>query len=97
MELRDTKKVELQYLDQWFSNLVDTINYDLGQIEGAVPALSMQLTTVDTAPIRYLVESLNKLVDDLNDNMERISDSILSLEARIDALQAPKGDDHGMA
>ena len=86
MELPDIKQVELQSLDQWFSTLVDTVNYDLQTIEGAVVALEDKLTTVDTAPIQYLKDSLNELVKDLNSSFSAINDAISSLDERISAL-----------
>lgn len=81
-------RVEMQYLDLWFANIVDTINYDLGQIEVAVPALAQQLTTVDTAPIQYLRDSLDKLVDGVNKGFVEINEKFRSLDSRIEALEA---------
>lgn len=96
MELIDFKDVELQYLDVWMANLVDNINYDLGQIQIEVPTLDMKLNTIDTAPVEYLAESLNNLVDDLNENMEMIADAVRSIESRLTALEAGKGDKNVM-
>jgi hypothetical protein len=86
VELPELKQVEIQTLDQWFSTLVDTVNYDLQQIESAVVALADMLTTVDTAPIQYLKDSLNELVKNLNANFSKISDEISSMDERISAL-----------
>ncbi len=88
MALPKIELIELHYLDLWFANIVDTINYDLAQIEDAVPALSMLLTNVDTAPIQYLKDSLDALVRDINEGFEKIGDQFRSLEARINALEA---------
>lgn len=87
MELVNLKKMELQNLDQWFATLVDTLNYDIGLINGAVGSLTKNLTTVDTAPIQYLKESLNKLIIDLNESFEVIGDTFDSLDERITALE----------
>lgn len=88
MELPNIKQVELQTLDQWFSTLVDTVNYDLQTIQAALVTLGQQvsLTTVDTAPIQYLKDSLNELVSNLNDSFSTINDAISSLDERITAL-----------
>lgn len=88
MELPNIKQVELQTLDQWFSTLVDTVNYDLQTIQAALVTLGQQvsLTTVDTVPIQYLKDSLNELVSNLNDNFSTINDAISSLDERITAL-----------
>lgn len=82
MALPEIKQVEMQYLNTWFSNLVDNINYDLGQIETAVPALSMVLTNIDTTPIQYLKESLDNLVDNLNAAFTEIDEKLRALEAQ---------------
>jgi hypothetical protein len=88
VELPNIKQVELQTLDQWFSTLVDTVNYDLQTIQAALVTLGQQvsLTTVDTAPIQYLKDSLNELVSNLNDSFSTINDAISSLDERITAL-----------
>ena len=83
MALPEIEKIELQYMDQWFSNVVDTVNYDLNQIEGAVGALSMKLTNIDAAPIQYLRDSLNGLVTNINKAFNKIDDQFSSLESRI--------------
>lgn len=83
MALTKIDRVELQYLDQWFSNIVDAINYDLGKIEIAVPALNMVLTNVDTAPIQYLRDSLDKLVDNINNGFEMIDDRLRKIESQL--------------
>jgi hypothetical protein len=88
MALPKIEPIELQYLDLWFANIVDTINYDLGQIEVAVPALSMMLTTVDTAPIQYLKDSLTRLVATLNQGFEQIDDRMRKIESRIDSINS---------
>ena len=80
MALPKLEPVELHYLDLWFANIVDTINYDLGKIEGAVPALSMVLTNVDTAPIQYLKDSLDGLVKNVNAAFEQIENRLKGLE-----------------
>jgi hypothetical protein len=86
VELPEIKQVETQTLDQWFSNVVDTVNYDLEQIESAVVALENALTTIDTAPIQYLKDSLNELVKNLNSNFSAITDKISSMDERLSAL-----------
>ena len=86
MALPKIEQIELQYLDQWFANLVDAINYDLTKIEGAVVALSMQLTNIDTAPIQYLKDSLNNLVKDINNGFETIDNQFRALDSRIKAI-----------
>lgn len=79
--------VEMQYLDLWFANIVDTINYDLTKIESAVPALAQQLTNVDTAPIQYLKDSLDQLVKNVNKGFDQINDKFRSLDSRIESLE----------
>lgn len=86
MELPKLKEVQLQYMDQWFSNLVDTMNTNLANIETAVVALSMQLTNLDTAPFQYLRDSLNDLVNNVNDGFDKIQDEFKSLDSRIKAI-----------
>lgn len=87
MELPDIEKIELQDLDRWFSTLVDVLNYDFGQIEDAVIALDNQLTNVDTAPIQYLKNSLNRLVDNLNTSYAMIGNELRSMDERIKVLE----------
>ena len=84
------EQIELQYLDLWFANIVDTLNYDLGKIEIAVPALSMVLTNLDTAPIQYLKDSFTKLVDNINDAFEQIDDRLGKIESQLKTLQGGK-------
>jgi hypothetical protein len=81
MALPKIKPVDLQYLDNWFSNVVDALNYDLGKIEDAVPTLDMVLTNIDTAPIQYLRDSLNKLVEDINVGFEQIDNRLRDIES----------------
>ncbi len=83
MALPKIDPVELHYLDLWFANIVDTINYDLGKIEGAVPALNMVLTNIDTAPIQYLTNSLDELVKSMNAGFEQVEQSFNSIESRL--------------
>jgi flagellar capping protein FliD len=75
-------KVELHDLNNWFSNLVDNINYDLEKIEVAVPALNMVLTTIDTAPIQYLKDSLDKMIDGVNKSLSDMESRLKALEAK---------------
>lgn len=86
VELPKLKEVQLQYMDQWFSNLVDTMNTNLANIEAAVMALSMQLTNLDTAPFQYLRDSLNELVNNVNDGFEKIQDEFKTLDSRLKAI-----------
>lgn len=81
MALPKLEKAELQYLDSWFANIVDAINYDLGKIEAAVPTLSMVLTNIDTAPVKYLRDSLDNLVDNVNKALELIDDRLRKIES----------------
>ena len=78
MALPKMEKIDLQYLDQWFANVTGIINYDLQQIETAVPALNMVLTNLDVAPIQDLIDSLNELVDNINDAFDQIEDRLSS-------------------
>lgn len=82
------KEVEIHELNQWFSNIVDTINFDLGKIEGAVPSLVNILTNIDTAPIAYLKDSLDELVKSLNKGFEQINDKFQSLDSRLKILES---------
>ncbi len=91
MEQPKLEHVELQAIELWFANFVDAINYDLQQIETAVPALDNLLTTIDTPPYRYLTDALNKLIDDVNQSLEENDDRIKSLESQVDDLNAKLG------
>jgi len=82
-ELTNVQEVELQFMDQWFSNLVDTVNYDLQTIMAAAGSLTPTLTTVDTSPIAYLTQSLNKLVETLNSNFDMIEERLRDMDSRI--------------
>jgi hypothetical protein len=82
MALPKIEPLELQYLDLWFANIVDTLNYDLAQIEDAVPALSMLLTNVDTAPVQYLKDSFAKLVENINQGFIQIDDRLRKIESQ---------------
>ena len=86
MELPEIEEVEIQYLDQWFANLVDTVNYDLLKIEGAVIALEKILVNLDTAPIQYLKDSLNEMVKKINTGFDQISEQMNALDSRLKAL-----------
>ena len=86
MELPNISEIELQYLDQWFSNIVDTINFDLQKIEGAVVALNMQLTNLDAAPIQSLKDALNGLVEDLNEGFAQVGEQFDLLDKRLTAI-----------
>jgi hypothetical protein len=91
MALPNIDQIELQYLDIWFSNIVDTMNYDLGLIQNAVPALTSPLITLDTAPIQYLRDSFDKLTNVLNQGFEQIYNEIESLKSRVSALENKGG------
>lgn len=82
MALPDLDEMDLQYLDSWFGNIVDTLNYDIQKIEDEVPALDNILTNVDTAPIQYLKESLDKMVMTVNDAFTQIEERLSALEAK---------------
>jgi hypothetical protein len=82
MALPKIDPVELHYLDLWFANIVDILNYDLGKIEVAVPSLDMVLTNVDTAPIQYLRDSLENLVSNINKGFEQIENRLKMLESQ---------------
>jgi hypothetical protein len=88
VELPKIDEVQLSYIDQWFSNLVDKLNYDISQIESSFTALhvSAQLTNIDTVPIQYLKDSLNKLVKDINKGFDSIKNGFDSLDDRIKKL-----------
>lgn len=86
VELPKLKDVQLQYMDQWFSNLVDTMNTNLANIEAAVVALSMQLTNLDTSPFQYLRDSLHEMVDNINTGFDKIENEFKSLDARLKAI-----------
>jgi len=85
-ELPKVEYVDLHYMNVWFSTLVDNLNFDIGQIESAVSALAMQLNTLDTAPIQYLEDSIDKLVDNINKGFEQIEDRFRSFDERLRRL-----------
>lgn len=87
MALPRIEKVELQFMDQWFANVVDTFNHDMQLIEGQVVALANQLTTFDTAPIAYLNDSLNKLVKNVNDGFGMIDKRLGEMDSRLKRLE----------
>jgi len=91
MALPKIAPIELQYLDLWFANIVDAINYDLIQIEAAVPALSMMLTSIDTVPIQYLKDSFTKLVENINQGFMQIDDRLRDMESRIETIRSKIG------
>jgi hypothetical protein len=86
MALPEIDELDLQYLDSWFANLVDTLNYDLQQLEDVIvptiPALNNVLTNIDTAPIQYLKESLQDMVVNINEAFTQIEDRLAALEAK---------------
>lgn len=88
MELPNINEVQLQTLDQWLSNIVDTFNYDMDKLAIAVPALAMLLTNFDPAPVQYLKDAINQIVNDVNEGFSAISDEIRSLDERITALES---------
>lgn len=87
MALTRIDDIETHTMNQWFANLVDTLNYDLEKIMGAVSGLENALTAVDTAPIDYLTESLAQLVTNVNDNFDIINERLDELESRLDNLE----------
>lgn len=87
MELPKIDEIALQYFDQWLSNLVDTINFDLSQIEVAVVALNKILVNIDAAPFQSLQESLNELVKKINEGFAQINDQFTRFESRLKALE----------
>ncbi len=91
MALPNLDEIELQYLDQWFSNLVDTVNFDLSQIEAQVVALNKMLTNIDAAPIKYLKDSLDSLVKNLNKGFKQIDDKFSAIDAKMNAMEAKYG------
>lgn len=64
--------IDLQNLNRWFSNVVDTVNFDLSQIQIVVPDLNMLLTNLDTPPVEDFNDSLTKLVKSINDGFSQI-------------------------
>ena len=87
MALPEIKDVELQFMDQWFANLVDAINFDLQLLQKAtVLPLTDNLTTVDTSPIAYLNDSLKNLVRNINSAFGMINDRLGEMDSRIKQL-----------
>ena len=86
MELPKLEDIELQYFDQWLSNLVDSVNYDLQQIEIAVIALDKILVNIDAAPFQSLQESLNQMIKGINESFEQITEQFARYERRLKAL-----------
>lgn len=84
MALPKLDQIEIQFLDQWFNNLVDNLNYDIGQIQTAIsmvdPMFDNVLTTIDTAPIAYLRDSLKELVESINEGFSQIEQRLKALE-----------------
>jgi hypothetical protein len=88
MALHKVQPIDLQYLNIWFSNIVDTLNYNIQQIETAVPTLAHLLTTLDTPPDEYLKDSFKKLVENINQSFNDIDDRLRSIESKITTLGA---------
>lgn len=86
MALPKVERIEIHYLDLWFANLVDNMNYNLDKIEGEVPTLDMVLTNLDPAPVQYLRDSFDKLVDNINKGFEQIDDRLRKIESQIGQL-----------
>jgi len=86
VELPKLEDIELQYFDQWLSNLVDSVNYDLQQIEIAVIALDKILVNIDAAPFQSLQESLNQMIKGINESFEQITEQFARYERRLKAL-----------
>lgn len=80
MALTKIEDINLQYLNIWFSNIVDAINFDLTKIQEEVPTLNMVLTTIDAAPIEYLKDSLVDLVKSVNEAFDQIDERLSRLE-----------------
>lgn len=89
MELPELKKIQMQDLDRWFTTLSDGINYNLQEIQAAVPALTTNkaLSTIDTAPVQYLKNALDGLVDNLNKNLGGLSAEFAKMDKRIKSLE----------
>jgi hypothetical protein len=81
--LPNVERINIEILDQWFSVLIDTLNYDLGQIQTEVPTLVDLLTYIDTAPIAYLKDSLNDLVNNINKAFSDIDERLRMIESKI--------------
>lgn len=90
MELPEIKKIEMQDLDRWFTTLTDGVNYNLQEIEKALPlslGANKNLSTIDTAPINYLKNALDELVTNLNKNLGGLSAEFAKMEKRIKSLE----------
>ena len=83
MALPKIEPIETHHLDSWFAGIVDTLNYNLSKIEGSVPSLNKVLTTVDTAPIQHLKDSMTKLMDNINNGFDKIEDRLSKIESQI--------------
>lgn len=85
MALPKVEQVELQYMDTWFSNLVDNLNYDIGQIQASLADIDPPenfLNTIDTSPIQYLRSSLQRMVNTLNEAFREIEERLGELESK---------------
>lgn len=83
MELPKIENIELQAMDNWFSIVVDAINFDISQIETAVVALDKKLTTIDASPIAYLRDSLNSLVANVNLGFSQIQEKLNEIDRKL--------------
>lgn len=92
MALPKIENVELHTMDQWFANLVDTINYDLQLLQKATALpLTEHLTNVDTSPIEYLNSSLQNMVKNINSAFDMINEKLGDMDSRIKQLKQPGG------
>ena len=90
MELPEIKKIQMQDLDRWFSTLTDGLNYNLQEIEKALPSslgANKNLSTIDTPPIQYLKNALDELVSNLNKNLGGLSAEFAKMDKRIKSLE----------
>lgn len=75
MALLDDSQLNINNLEQWFSNIVDIINANNDALIANDPGLDQQLTYVDTAPI-----------EDIKDAIKALYLSIEALDKRISRL-----------
>lgn len=80
MALTDVKEIQINFLDQWLSNLGDDINFNNAKIIEEVPSLDQKLTNIDSVPIKYLEDSLRELVNNINKSFQEIEERLNRLE-----------------
>ncbi len=86
MELAKFKEFDTKYLEQWFADTVDIINYNTTKTQEVVGGLDKKLTSLDTVPFDELKDFFNNFIDHINDSFDKIMDAHKVLETKLNKL-----------